>query len=266
MIDTHCHLDSRTYEEDRDDVVKHALNAGVSAMVTIGIDPDSWRRCQDLDEANESIVRAAGLHPNSVEEWWSDRFCRELADEIEPGELVAIGETGLDFFRDSSQRPQQEESFRMHLELSQQYKLPVIIHQREALSDVLHMLDETPPMGGVLHCFTGSIDDANDCIERGLYLGIGGIVTFPNAKELQGAVRRMPIDRLLLETDAPYLAPQGRRGKRNEPAYVAEVAEKVAELRDESLADVISKTSQNAVRLFGQRLGNAMNGTGRQTS
>lgn len=257
MIDTHCHLDASAYDDDRHDIVNRAFEAGISAMVTIGIDPDSWQRCRDLDESNERIVRAAGLHPNSVADWWSDRIGPALADEIESNEVVAIGETGLDFFRDTSQRAEQQESFRLHLEMSQQYQLPIIIHQREALRDVLKTLDEVPPPGGVLHCFAGSIDDANECIERGLYLGIGGIVTFPNARDLQDAVRHMPIERLLLETDAPYLAPQGRRGKRNEPAFVAEVAEKVAELRDEPLAEIIRITSLNAERLFGQRLGEA---------
>ncbi|MFW6073965.1 MAG: TatD family hydrolase [Chloroflexota bacterium] len=263
MIDTHCHLDAEAFRGEVDDLIRRASSEGVKAMVTIGIDPESWMRTREIVREHPQVVRAAGLHPTSVGDFWSGNIQRQLRDEIAYGDLVAIGETGIDLYRDERYRDEQIESFRLHLNLSQEANLPVIIHQRQALADVLACLDATPPNGGVLHCFSGDSRDAENCLHRGLHLGIGGIVTFPSATDLQEAVVEAPLHRILLETDSPYLAPQPWRGKRNEPAYVSAVAAKIAELKKIPVEDVVQQTSKNAVRLFGPALAEASRGNGR---
>jgi TatD DNase family protein len=250
IIDTHCHLDFPAFDEDRDEVVSRARLAGVQGIVLIGIDPHSWRSTEALAAGHAGFWRAAGIHPNSVSEHWNPASQVALENEVQDGGIVAVGETGIDLYRARDNRDEQIEAFRFHLSLAQVNDLPVIIHQRAAEPDVVDVLKAGGAIRGVLHCFGGDWPFAKQCLELGLMLGIGGVATFPRSADVRDAIGRAPADRLLLETDAPYLAPQGKRGKRNEPAYLSAVVSTIAACRS-TTADVIERqTTENALRLF----------------
>ncbi len=255
LIDTHLHLDFDAFDDDREAVIERALAAGVQRMMTIGINRATCRRAVALAERYEPVYAAVGIHPNDATEW-NDDAERELRDLVQHPKVVAIGEIGLDHYWKRVPHDVQKQVFRAQLALAADLQLPVIIHDREAHEDVLHILREwvnsgqapTPP--GVLHCFSGDRAMAEEALALGFYLGIDGPVTFKNARHLQALVADLPLDRLLVETDAPFLTPHPYRGKRNEPAYVRLVAEKIAELQTCSIETVARQTTRNAERLF----------------
>nr|WP_290667212.1 TatD family hydrolase [Ardenticatena sp.] len=255
LIDTHLHLDFDAFDDDREAVIERALAAGVQRMMTIGINRATCRRAVALAERYEPVYAAVGIHPNDATEW-NDDAERELRDLAQHPKVVAIGEIGLDHYWKRVPHDVQKQVFRAQLALAADLQLPVIIHDREAHEDVLHILREwvnsgqapTPP--GVLHCFSGDRAMAEEALALGFYLGIDGPVTFKNARHLQALVADLPLDRLLVETDAPFLTPHPYRGKRNEPAYVRLVAEKIAELQTCSIETVARQTTRNAERLF----------------
>ncbi len=251
IVDTHCHLDFDRFSDDLDDVFARAADAGVAGYVLIGINPDSWRATQVIAEQRSNVWRAAGLHPNSVSELWDTGLLAALQREVESGELVAVGEIGVDLYRSDDSRELQLEAFEAQLLLAQNAGLPVVIHQRAAESEVLDVLRRHQPVAGVMHCFSGDWDFARACLEVGLHLGVGGIATFPSAAATREAIRQAPLDRLLLETDAPFLAPQPVRGKRNEPAYLAHVVDTVAGTCGVSSASIEEETTRNAINVFG---------------
>lgn len=253
LIDTHSHLDTEAFDADRDDVITAARAASIDAVLLIGYDRQRWRTTQALCERYPLFVRAAGLHPNSAEQW-NTNMERDLNNEIAAGQIVAIGETGLDYYRDHASPTKQRAAFNSQLELARQFDLPVIIHQRSAEADILDILAAYAPVRGVMHCFSGTSSFAERCIELGLHLGVGGVVTYPKSTDIRVALERVPDDTLLLETDAPFLAPQGNRGKRNEPAFMRTTLEVLANLRGQSPEQVARITTENAERLFGGRL------------
>lgn len=252
MIDTHCHIHDRKFDADRDGVVERARAAGVSGMLTIGEDlADSARAIAAA--GRYGIAAAAGIHPHEARNApaeLAEPLCALLEDPL----VVAVGEMGLDYYYEHSPRDAQARVLRAQLGVAREAGLPVVFHQRDAFEDFTAILrDEwTSGMRGVVHCFTGSPEQALTYTgEFGLLLGIGGVVTFPNAEPLREAVRAAGIDNIALETDCPYLTPVPMRGKRNEPAFITHTAARVAAVLGMPPADVAARTDDNARRLFG---------------
>jgi TatD DNase family protein len=251
VIDTHCHVHDKQFDADRDAVVARALEAGVSAMITIGEDIADSRRAIELAEPYEISV-AAGIHPHEAKDAPAD-VAAELRRLLDSPGVIAIGETGLDYYYDHSPRDRQASVLRAQIRLAREVGLPVIFHHRDAFADFCAILHEEwrNGMHGVVHCFTGTAAQARTFIgEFDLYLGIGGVLTFPNASGLREAVVGAGPGKLVLETDAPYLAPVPMRGKRNEPSFVAHTADKLAELLAMQRDDLIAATDENAKALF----------------
>jgi TatD DNase family protein len=261
LVDTHAHLDMSRFDGDRDAAVERARQAQVAAIVNVGIDLESSRRAVRLAAEHDLVYAAVGIHPHYARRLDGTALAalRELAEQPK---VVAVGEIGLDFFRDLSPRDVQRRAFRAQLAWAGELGKPVIIHDRDAHGDILDMLVEwaqemqTSPLAGrlgVLHTFSGDLAMAEKAIEMGFYLSVSGPVTYPDERRLPEIVRAVPEERLLVETDCPYLPPQAHRGQRNEPAYVRLVAEKVAEVRGVPLSEVAEATTANARRLFGLR-------------
>jgi TatD DNase family protein len=257
IVDTHCHLDLEAFDVDRDEVIHRSLQASVHATLLIGYNPDRWRSTADLCSHHANMCRAVGVHPNDARIWDSS-VKSDLISEIRMTDPVAIGEIGLDFYRSTDNADEQCFVFEQQLELAARFDLPVIIHQRSAEDQVLEILAVKRPPRGVMHCFTGDYEFADRCLDLGLYLGIGGVATFPRSDAIRTAIRSAPDDRLLLETDAPFLAPQSRRGKRNESSYLPEVVDAIAKTRNSSSHEVRVRTTQNAIELFGQKMADAI--------
>lgn len=265
LVDTHCHLNFASYVHDRADVLQRARQAGVKRVIIPAIDLPSCREALALAEADPALFAAIGVHPNS-----SSDFDASILDELrilaQAAPAVAIGEIGLDYHWDKSPKPTQWRAFEAQLALASELQLPVIIHNREgradtapsASADVLAILEGWAPAApsrlqgrmGVLHSFSASSEVAERALALGFYLGFTGPITFKKADELREVARRVPPDRILIETDGPFLAPQQRRGKRNEPAYVRYINDKLAEIHGTPPAAMARQTTQNAERLF----------------
>jgi TatD DNase family protein len=253
LIDTHAHIYGQEFQADFPALLERATAAGVSRIIAPGADQESSREACALAARYEQIYCTVGVHPHDAERVTDECYetIREMA-ATNP-KVVAIGEIGLDFYRDRSPRPDQERVFRRFIRLARELSLPVVVHDRDAHERIMRILveEKATEVGGVLHCFSGDLQMARECVEMGFFLSIPGTVTFPANDALREVVRGVKIEHLLLETDSPYLAPVPFRGKRNEPAFVRLVAEKVAELKGLSVADVGRITSLNAHRLFG---------------
>lgn len=251
LTDTHCHLNHERLAEDLPDVLAHAAEAGVERLLVVGFDRESSREAVRLAEMLPGVYAAVGVHPHDARHYDAETEA-ELRGMAENPRVVALGEIGLDYHYDFSPREAQFAAFRAQTELARETGLPIILHCREAYGDVLEVLAEenAAEIGGVMHCWAGTAAEAERALSLGLYLGIGGVLTFKNAGELRDIARTAPEDRLLVETDAPYLAPVPHRGKRNEPAYVALVAQALAQLRDIPLEALAKTTSRNAETLF----------------
>ncbi|RJX23005.1 MAG: TatD family deoxyribonuclease [Ammonifex sp.] len=250
LTDTHCHLDDRQFDADRSAVVERAFAAGVRRLLTVGYDIPSSHRSVKLAAFIPGVFAAVGVHPHDAAGAPPDylQVLRKLADEHR---VVAIGEIGLDFYRDLSPRALQREVFTRQLGLARELKLPVVIHCRESMGEVYDILSRNGTvLSGVMHCFSGNWEEAEQFLAMGFYVSIAGPVTFSKSGSLTEVAEKVPLDRLLLETDAPYLAPAPYRGRKNEPAYLVYTARRVAEIRGLSLAEVAAATSANAVRLF----------------
>ena len=262
LIDTHCHLYFDSYDGDRQAVLTRAGAADVERILAPGIDLVSSRAAVDLAEAHPPVYAAVGVHPNSALTWEPGTL-EALRDLLEHDKVVAVGEMGLDYYRDRAPKSIQRRVFRDQLALAGEARLPVILHVRNAspedracIDDLLAILEEMRPTlledrPGVVHSFSGNLDEALKLVELGFFIGITGPVTYPNADGLRRVVGAVPLEHLVIETDGPFLTPQPRRGQRNEPAYVAYVAEKIAETRRVSPKLVAGETTQNAKRLFG---------------
>jgi TatD DNase family protein len=253
LIDSHCHLDFERFDDDRQQVIERAGAAGVEAIIIPALDLTNCQTVLDLTEQYDQLLGAVGIHPNSSAEW-QDGWLEEIRSFAQHPKVVAIGEIGLDYYWDKSPKVIQQQALRMQLVLAAELNLPVIIHNRESDEDVLELLAQSPlngrPEPGVLHSFSTNWETAEQALDMGFYLGFTGPVTYKKADELRAVVARVPLERMLIETDAPFLAPQQHRGKRNEPAYVAYVAEKIAEVRGLTTAEIARHTTENASRLF----------------
>jgi len=251
LVDSHCHLDSSDFAAEREAVIARARAAGVETMLTINTRLDEFAEVLAIAEAEDGVWCSVGVHPHEAKDYDTLAPQQLTALALHP-KVIGIGETGLDFHYDLSPRDVQERVFRVHIAASRETGLPLIIHAREADHDVARILAEEQPPPGVMHCFSSSLALAEATLGLGFYISISGIVTFRNADELRAIVRELPLDRLLVETDAPYLAPVPYRGKRNEPAFVATTAAAVAELRGLKLQHLAEITSANFFRLFGK--------------
>jgi TatD DNase family protein len=249
LVDSHCHLDFPDFAEEREAVIARARDAGVGTMLTIGTRLDQFPGVRAIAEAYPEIWCSVGAHPHEAADH-AGTTAADLAALAAHPRVVGIGETGLDFHYDHAPRDVQEDVFRAHIAASQASGLPLIIHAREADEDVARILREEAPPPGVLHCFSSGRALAEAALDLGFYISISGIVTFRNAEELRAIVRDVPLVRLLVETDAPYLAPVPYRGRRNEPAYVAATAACVAALKGIEPEALAAATTENFFRLF----------------
>jgi TatD DNase family protein len=249
MIDSHCHLDDPVFDADRDAVIQRALDAGVELMVAIGTGkgPPDLEAGVRMADAHPQFLATVGVHPHDAAKAAPDTWQR-LEDLLAHPKVIAIGEIGLDYHYDFSPREVQRDVFVQQLELAAAHRKPIVIHTREAWDDTIALLEQHwAPHGlpGIMHCFTGNIAQAEQALALGFYLSFGGVVTFPKATELHEATRAVPLDRILLETDAPYLAPVPRRGKRNEPTFIVHTASRLAELRGVTVEEIACATTEN---------------------
>lgn len=258
MIDSHCHLDFDAFDSDRDEAIDRALQAGVHTIVNIGADIESSRRSVKLSEQHDCIYATVGIHPHDAKTLNHDTLA-ELERLAAGAKTVAIGEIGLDFYRDLSPRKVQREAFRQQLELAIKLNLPVVIHTREAFDETVAITKEYAARlpGGVFHCFPGDAEQALEVIRLGFVISVGGVITYPKSGMARTA-EATPLDKILLETDAPYLTPQLFRGNRNQPAYVSYVCDKLAELKGLDRVEVERVTDGNCRKLF--RLGETFEG------
>ena len=252
LVDSHCHLDFPQLSADLDGVVARAEAAGVGLMLTISTALSRFEKVLAIAEKYDNIYCSVGVHPHEAETE-PDTVARQLIERARHPKVVGIGETGLDYFYEHSPRDIQQHVFREHIKAARETGLPLIVHTRDADDDTTRILAEEMGQGafpGLIHCFSSSRELAEKSVELGLYISISGIATFKKADELRDTIRGLPLDRLLVETDAPYLAPPPHRGKRNEPAYVAQTAAVLADTVGVSVDEIAAITTANAFRLF----------------
>jgi TatD DNase family protein len=252
FVDSHCHLNYKGLVEEQSEVISRARQAGVSAMLNISTRESEWDDIIAAADAYPDIWASVGIHPHEADSHPDVDTAKLIAKAAHP-RVVAIGETGLDYYYDKSDREQQRKSFRSHIAAARETGLPIIVHTRDAEQDTADIMQDEMGRGaytGVIHCFTASQDFANKALELGLYISISGIVTFKNAMDLQETAKTIPSDRLLIETDAPFLAPVPNRGKTCEPAFVADTAEFLCNLRQEGLNYLAQSSSDNFYNLF----------------
>ncbi|MDP4553385.1 TatD family hydrolase [Alkalihalobacillus macyae] len=252
LFDTHTHLNVEQFSEDQKEVIERAQAAGVSKMVVVGFDRETIIQAMALVKEYDFLYAAVGWHPVDAIDM-KDEDLEWIEQLAEHPKVVAIGEMGLDYHWDKSPHDIQKDVFRRQIQLAKKVNLPIIIHNREATRDVIDVLKEenAAEVGGIMHCFAGTVEEANECLDMNFYISLGGPVTFKNAKLPKEVAKEIPIDRLLIETDCPFLAPHPNRGKRNEPSYVKLVAEQIADLKEMDYEELAERTTENAMNLFG---------------
>lgn len=252
LVDSHCHLDFDVFDEDRQETIQRARNAGVATMVTICTRVTRFDEIRAIAESDENIWCSVGIHPHQAEEE-PVVSVDDLVSRAAHPKVIGIGETGLDYYYDNSPRELQETSFRTHIAASRETGLPLIVHTRDADEDMADILEDEMGKGafpGVLHCFSSGRQLAERALDIGFYISLSGIVTFKNAQDLRDIAKDVPVDRILVETDSPFLAPIPNRGKRNEPSFVVDTAAKVAELKDVDKDALSIASTENFFRLF----------------
>ncbi|WP_291943166.1 TatD family hydrolase [Cetobacterium sp.] len=247
LVDTHCHLDNEKFDEDRLEVIER-IKENLEFCVNIGYDLASSKKSLELAKEYDFIYAVIGVHPIDIAEY-SEEVEKELEILGKNPKVVAIGEIGLDYHWMTEPKDVQQERFKRQLELAERLNKPVVIHTRDAMEDTVNILKEYPNITGVIHCYPGSLETAKQLVDR-FYLGIGGTLTFKNSKKAVEVVKDIPLDRIVIETDCPYLTPEPFRGKRNEPIYVEYVAKKIAEIKEISVEDVTKVTTENAKKLY----------------
>jgi TatD DNase family protein len=255
LVDSHCHLDSldlTPFNGQLEGALQHARDNGVGHMLCVAISMENFPDVRDTAVNHDFISASVGVHPN--EQGGHDPSVDELVEIAQDDNIVAIGETGLDYFRSEGDLEWQRDRFRRHIAAAKESKKPLIIHMREATDDTLEILkqEKADEIGGVMHCFVEDWETAQKAMDLNFYISFSGIVTFNSAKTLKQVAKQMPAEQMLVETDSPYLAPVPFRGKPNEPAYVRNVAEHIAELRETSLEEIAEQTTGNYFRLFGR--------------
>ncbi len=253
MIDSHCHLDSERFHDDQEAVIERAFAAGIERMMTIGTGdgPPDIEGAVRIADRYEKIYATVGVHPHDASKY-DDGVGKRLAELLKHPKVLALGEIGLDYFYDHSPREIQQAAFAEQMRIAADARMPIVIHTRDAWDDTFAMIEKhwkPTGLGGIMHCFSGGPTEAQRSLDLGFHLSFSGIVTFPKSIDIQAAAYLCPEDRLLIETDAPFLAPAPHRGKRNEPAFVAHTAAKVAELRGVPVDEIARVTSTNFLRL-----------------
>ncbi len=252
LVDSHCHLDFKDFDADRDDVLARAKAAGVDLMVTISTKITEAKKIIKLAETSDALVCSVGIHPHEAGRE-PETDAAQLVALAKHEKVVAIGETGLDYFYEHSPRDAQQRNFRAHIEACRESRLPLIVHARDADEDTADILENEMEKGdfpGLIHCFTAGPELAQRALDIGFYISVSGIATFKNAAELRETIKMIPLDRLLVETDAPFLAPVPHRGKRNEPSFVADTAAMLADLKGVTTKELARVTSDNFFSLF----------------
>jgi len=250
LVDTHAHLQWASFDKDREDVISRARKVDVKYIVNIGFDLDGSREAIELAEKHERLYATVGIHPHNASKL-NENVLDKLRTLSENPKVVAIGETGLDYYRNLSPREAQKKAFEAQLFLAEELRLPVIVHDREAHADTLEMLLKFKgKINGIMHCFSGSREMAEQCIKTNFYVSFAGPVTFPESHKLHEIARWIALNKILLETDSPWLAPQDMRGKRNEPAFLPFTAKKIAKLKGISVDELAEATTENAKEIF----------------
>lgn len=247
VVDSHCHL--FLLDPDPSEALEEARRAGVETVVCPGIDPGSSRRSVELAESYRGVFATAGMHPHDAASF-DARAGAEIEELLANPHVVAVGECGLDFYRMRSPRPDQERVFAAHIALAREAALPLVVHVRDAWEESLRLLDEGSAEDVVLHCFTGDVETARGCAARGWYLSFAGNITYPANEHIRAAAAAVPLDRILVETDSPFLAPQRIRGRDNTPANVVDVIASIATLRGQPVENIGDATARNALRAF----------------
>ncbi|NLI57374.1 MAG: TatD family hydrolase [Clostridium sp.] len=251
FFDSHAHYDDKRFDNDREEIIKDAFDNGVSYILNASSSRQSVAKSIFLANEFENVYAAIGIHPHDAKDMDED-FLQELKSHAKNQKVVAVGEIGLDYHYDFSPRDVQKFWFKKQIDLAKDLKLPIIIHDREAHQDILDIVknEKASDVGGVFHCFSGSVEMAREVLNNNFHISLAGPITFKNAKKAVEVAEYVPIDRLLIETDSPYLTPEPFRGKRNYSAFVKFVAEKIAEIKGMELEEVAQKTTSNAKRLF----------------
>jgi len=249
LIDTHCHLDFPEFDTDRDLVIKNARSNGVNTIINIGSTLSGSRNSLELASRYDNIYAVLGIHPHDADTF-EPGFIEELKEMARGKKVVAIGETGLDYYRNLSKPDKQKELFVSLIKLAKDLGLPLVIHCRQAEEDLLKILNEFKPLRAVIHCFSSSEFFLRECLDLGFFVSFTCNITYKKADTLRGIVKSAPLDRMMLETDAPYLPPEGLRGRRNEPAYVKDLAEGVSRIKQIGWEEVCSSTTTNAKGFF----------------
>lgn len=251
LIDSHSHLEMAEFRRDLKEVIQRAKASGVEYVFTVGTEKEDWNRALEIAHSHPSVYAILGVHPHNAREIDEETYStlRKLCTD---DKVRAYGEIGLDFYRNRSPRDVQIERFREQIQLAKELGLPIVVHDREAHKETLEILksERAEEDGGIIHCFSGDYEMAKECIEMGFYISIPGTITFKNAGGSQEIIERLPLQSLLIETDAPFLAPVPFRGKRNEPSYVRYTAQKVAEIKNVSFEKVAEVTTENALRVY----------------
>lgn len=248
LVDTHSHIDMPDFE-NLDEIISNAQNAGVQKIIIPSVDRNSFEKVLEISNKYAEVYCALGVHPSEAKEA-KDADFEEIIKLAADKKVVAIGECGLDYYWDKSFVEEQKQVFAKQIEIAIALKKPLIVHDREAHHDTFEMLKDIKDVPVIMHCFSGSWEFAKECIKKGFYIALGGVVTFKNAKKVHEIAKNIPLEHLLLETDAPYLTPEPYRGKRNEPAYIKFAAEKIAEIRGVSFEEIAQATTQNANSVF----------------
>jgi len=256
LIDSHAHLEMPEFKRDLEAVIQRAKQSGVEYIFTVGTEKKDWTRALEIANSHPSLYAILGVHPHNAKEI-DDQTYPTLRELCREKKVKAYGEIGLDFFRNLSPREVQLKRFREQIALAKELRLPIVVHDREAHPETLEILksEKAEECGGIIHCFSGDYEMAKVCMDMGFYISVPGSITFKNAENLRGVVKRIPIESLLIETDAPFLTPEPFRGKRNEPSYVRYTAEKVAELKKISFEKVAEATTANAMRVYRMKVG-----------
>jgi TatD DNase family protein len=255
LIDSHAHLEMPEFKKDLEGVIRRAMESGVEYIFTVGTEKKDWRRALEIANSHPSIYVILGIHPHNAKEI-DDQTYPLLKDLCKNKKVKAYGEIGLDFFRNLSPRDIQLKGFREQIGLAKELGLPIVVHDREAHQETLETLksEKAEECGGIIHCFSGDYEMAKVCIDMGFYISIPGSITFKNAESFREIVKRIPLESLLVETDAPFLTPEPFRGKRNEPSFVRYTAQKVAEIKKISFDKVAEATTENALRVYRLKL------------
>ena len=250
IFDSHAHYDDEAFDEDRDELIEELHQNGVIGILDCASSYESIDKVCEITDKWEFIYGALGIHPENADEF-TDEVLEEIKKKIKSNKkIIAVGEIGLDYYWDENPpREVQKEVFRKHMELAKELNLPVVIHDRDAHEDTLKIMKEYPEVIGTVHCFSGSVEFAKECLKLGYYIGITGVITFKNAKKLVKVVKEVPLDRLLVETDCPYMAPEPNRGKRNKSDYIEFIIEKIADIKEIDPKQLNIQVNENFMRL-----------------